>query len=229
MNYLLTFILFLIFSFNLTAQSNLYYRLKVDFTVKEKTSDGKSSLTMGQIYFDKSKRNIIYNVRFPEKEMWVYNDTVMHVVRGDIKEKKQIIPGFIDYSVFNLTINNNLKDYGLKKSNIFELKEVVKDQGMVISVWKPKKEYIKVLGDVKISIKNNKLYGVIIYDATGKMIGKQIFTEYIKSGSLEFPSEIISYMYKDNIEISKQLITYKNLVVNGQNEDYYYNYSVVGR
>lgn len=211
------------------AQVDIYYRLRVDFTVKEKYSDGKTSLTIGQVFYDKVKRNLIYNVKFPEKELWVYNDTVMHVVKGLSTEKKAIVPGFIDYSVFNLTLNNRLKDYGLKKSNIFELKEILKDQGMVISVWKPKKEYAKILGEVKISVQNNKLLGVIVYNPAGQMIGKQIFTEYIKASGVEFPSEIISYTYKDNKEVSKQLISYKNLVINEQKEDYFYNYSVSRR
>lgn len=225
---LLAILSFLLLPFMMKGQSDLYYRIKVDFTVKEKSNDGKSGLTMGQIYFDKNKKNIVYNVKFPEKVMWVYNDTVMHVVKGNVKEKKTIIPGFVDYSIFNLTLNNSLKDYGLKKSYIFEQKEVMKDQDMVISVWKPKKEFAKVLGNVKVSVKNNRLYGVIIYNPAGQMIGKQIFTEYMQAGGIEFPAEIISYTYNNNIELSKQLITYKNIKINQRDEDYFYNYTVTG-
>jgi hypothetical protein len=208
-----------------SAQKDVYYRVRADFSVKEKSSDGRSSLTMGKVFYDKARKRIVYDVLFPEKEMWLFTDTVMYTIRGDAQIKNPIVPGYIDFSVFNLSLNNNLKDYGLKNS-IYELKEVVKDEDMVISLYVPKKEYEKIIGDVKVSVKDNRLYGVLIYDVNKKMIGKQIFSEYLKIGGFEFPAEIINFSYLQNGEEIRQITTYKNVKINNWDEDYFYNYNV---
>jgi hypothetical protein len=209
-----------------SGQSDAYFRIKADFTVKEIYTDGRTGLTMGQVYFDKAKRKIVYNVRFPEKEIWYFNDSLMFTVKGTIVDKQQGVPGYIDFSIFSLSLNHQLKDYGLKKNTVFDLKEIVKEDDMVISIWKPKKQFNQMLGDVKVSVRGNKLLGVIIYNVDGQMIGKQIFSEYKKIGAIEFPAQIISYTFVNDTEQSKQLITYKNVILNQRDEDYFYNYIV---
>ncbi len=207
------------------AQRDAYYRIRADFSVKEKHTDGKSSLTMGQVYYDKARKKIVYNVKFPDKEVWLFHDTVMYRIKDNVPEKKAVIPGYIDFSVFNLALNNNLKDYGLKNS-MYELKNVSRDEDMVISLWSPKKEYAKLIGDIKISVKDNRLYGVLIYDAAKKMIGKQIFTEYVKIGGFEFPAEIVNFSYTTEGQEIHQITTYKNVKVNNWDENTFYNYPV---
>lgn len=219
---------FFIFSYaQLTlGQQDTYYRIKADFTVKEIHTDGTNSITMGQVYYDKSKKKIVYNVLFPEKEVWLFQDSLMYIIKNDVIEKKPLVPGYINFSVFNLALNNSLKDYGLKNNMIFELKDVVKDEDMVISFWKPRNEFARLLGDVKVSVKNNRLFGVLIYDKDQRLIGKQVFLEYIKIGALEFPADIISYTYHENGGENKQLTTYKNIKVNNWDEDLFYNYAI---
>lgn len=226
-NIRILFMIFFIIPLLSSGQKDAYYRIRADFSVKEKSSDGKSGLTMGQVYYDKARKKIVYNVRFPEKEVWLFTDTVMYKILDNVPEKKPLIPGYIDFSIFNLALNNNLKDYGLKNS-MYELKNVIKEEDMVISLWVPKKEYAKLIGDVKISVKENRLYGVIIYDAAKRMIGKQIFTEYVKIGGFEFPSEIVNFSFLENGQEIHQLTTYKNIKVNNWDENSFYNYIVPG-
>lgn len=207
------------------GQKDVYYRVRAEFSVKEKSSDGRTSLTMGNVYYDKARERIVYDVRFPEKEMWLFTDSVMYTIKDGITKKQPIVQGYIDFSIFNLSLNNKLKDYGLTNS-IYELNKVVKDEDMVISLWIPKKEYAEVIGDVKVSIRENQLYGVLVYDAAKKLIGKQVFSDYIKIGGFEFPGEIINFSYLENGEEIKQITTYKNVKINNWDEDYYYNYNV---
>jgi hypothetical protein len=206
------------------AQKEAYYRVRADFSIKEKSTDGRSSLTMGEVFFDKMKNKIVYSIRFPEKEIWLFQDTLMFKVQGGKVEKSKLIPGFIDFSVFNLSLNHNLKDYGLKKS-IYSVKSVVKEDNMVISTWVPKKEYSKALGEVKISVVDNKLYGVVFYNPKKVMIGKQLFTQYFKINSFEFPTEIVNFSYNENGQEIHQITTYKNIKVNNWDEDTY-NYTI---
>jgi len=210
---------------DLVAQKEIYYRLRADFSIKEKSTDGKSSLTMGQVFYDKLKKKIVYNIRFPEKELWLFKDTSMYKIQGKNIEKKPLVPGYIEFSIFNLSLNNTLKDYGLKKT-MFSLGNVTKDKDMVISTWVPKKEYDHLLGEVKISVKNNKLYGVIFYNSKKKMIGKQIFSEYVTIQGFEFPTKILHFAYLENGQEIHQMTTFKNVKINDWNEAVYYDYPV---
>lgn len=207
------------------SQNEIFYRVRADFSIKEKSTEGKSSLTMGQVYYDKLKKKLMYNILFPEKEMWLFKDTLQYKIKPSGVEKKPLLPGFIDFSIFNLALNNNLKDYGLKKT-MFSLKEVTKDQDMVISTWVPKKEYEKVLGEVKISIVKNRLNGVIFYGPDRKIIGKQIFSNYVSIKGFEFPAEILHIAYLKNGQEIHQLTTFKNIKVNDWNEASFYDYPV---
>ena len=220
-----TLILFLLLSFTSFGQKEAYYRLRADFSVKEKSTDGKSSLTMGQVFYDKLKKKIVYNIRFPEKELWLFKDTLMYKILDGKVEKKPLLPGYVDFSIFNLALNNNLKDYGLKKS-MFTLKGVIKEDDMVISTWVPKKEYEKLLGEIKISVMDNRLHGVVFYDPKKVMIGKQLFSNYITINGFEFPTEIIHFSYLGNGKEIHQLTTYKNIKVNDWNEESFYNYAI---
>jgi len=209
------------------AQKEAYYRVRADFSIKEKSTDGRSSLTMGQVFFDRMKKKIVYNIRFPEKEMWLFQDTLMYKIQSEKIEKNSLVPGFIDFSIFNLSLNNNLKDYGLKKS-IYTLKSVVKEDKMVISTWVPQKEYEKILGEVKISVVDNKLYGVVFYNSKKSIIGKQLFSKYITIRSFEFPTEIVNFSYLANGQEIHQITTYKNIKINNWDEDTY-NYTLPRR
>lgn len=219
------FLLFFGLFFQSFGQKDFYYRVRADFSVKEKSSDGRNSLTMGKVYYDKARKRIVYNVLFPEKEMWLFTDSVMYVIKGNNREKKPIVAGYIDFSVFNLSLNNKLKDYGLKNS-IYSLKEVTRDEDLVISLWEPHKEYAKLVGNIRVAVKDNRLYGVLVYDASNKLIGRQVFSEYTKIGSFEFPTEIINITYLENGEEVTQITTYSNVKVNNWDEDYFYNYNV---
>lgn len=202
------------------AQKEAYYRVRADFSIKEKSTDGRSSLTMGQVFFDRMNKKIVYKILFPEKETWLFQDTLMYKILDDTIEKKSLLPGYVDFSIFNLALNNNLKDYGLKKT-IYSVKSVVKEENMVISTWIPQKEYEKTLGEVKMSVVDNKLYGVVFYNPKKMMIGKQIFNNYIKIRSFEFPTEILNFSYLENGQEIHQMTTYKNIKVNNWDEATY--------
>jgi len=209
----------------LVAQKDVFYRIRADFSIKEKGTDGKSSLTMGQVFYDKLKKKIVYNIRFPEKEVWLFKDSLMYKIIGQKVEKKPLIPGYIEFSIFNLALNNNLKDYGLKNT-MFSLKEVSKDGEMIISTWEPKKEMNNILGEIKISIVKNRLNGVIFYDPKKKIIGKQLFSNYVMIKGFEFPTEIVHFAYLENGNEIHQMTTFKEIRINDWDEAAFYDLSV---
>jgi len=212
-------------SYHLIAQKEVFYRIRADFSIKEKGTDGKSSLTMGQVFYDKLKKKIVYNIRFPEKEVWLFKDSLMYKTIGQKVEKKPLVPGYIEFSIFNLALNNNLKDYGLKNT-MFSLKEVIKEGEMIISTWEPKKEMNSILGEIRISIVKNRLHGVIFYNPKKKIIGKQIFSNYITIKGFEFPSEIVHFAYLENGNEIHQMTTFKNIRINDWAEASFYDLAV---
>lgn len=222
---LITLLIFLFVSTVSFSQKGDFYRIRADVSIKEKSTDGKSNLTMGQVYFDKLHKKIVYNIVFPEKEIWIFKDTLMYNIKNQKVEKKPLMPGFVDFSIFNLALGNKLKDYGLKNS-MYVLKETVKEENMVITTWVPKKEFEKALGEIKISVVDNKLYGVVFFNHQKVMIGKQIFSNYIVIKGLEFPCEILNFSYLQNGGEIHQLTTFKNIKVNDWTEDTFYNYAV---
>ena len=79
---------------------------------------------------------------------------------------------------------------------------------------------------MKISIVNNRLNGVIFYDPAKKMIGKQIFSNYVNIKGFEFPSEILHIAFLKNGQEIHQMTTFKNIKVNDWNEASYYDYTI---
>ena len=202
-----------------------YYRVRADFSIKEKHTKGSSNLTMGSVYYDKFMKRIVYNVTFPEKQVWVFYDTNMFKISAGNVDRKPMIPGYVDFSIFNLTLNNNLTNYGLQKS-VYEVKSTVKEADMVIITWAPKKEYEKLLGLVKISTKEGRLHGVLFYNAKGRLIGKQIFNNYFKIRGFEMPTEILYFYYHEDGSEIHQITTFKNIKVNDFAESQFYNYPI---
>ncbi len=202
-----------------------FFRMKADFSIKEKTAEGKERLTMGQVYYDKNSKKIVYNVRFPEKETWVIIDTSLYRIVGkEIKEVRKV-PAIAEFSIFHLSLNGNIKDYGLKQS-FYAVDKIEKEGDMVITTWKAPEKLSKVFGKVVMSQKERKLYGVVFFTPADVLVSKQFFKNYSNVNGLEFPTEIIQVTYIKNQE-NYQVTTYKNIIVDDMQEDNIYNYKLL--
>ncbi len=201
-----------------------YFRMKADFSIKEKFSDGKMALTMGTVYYDRTHKKIVYDVKFPEKERWVISDTVFYKIKDEKLVLKQFIPMLPSATVFESALSNNLDNFGLEDS-FYKLESVEKEDDLVISTWKPDKRFSEVMGKILISRKNNQLYGIAFYTNENVLLKKQIFKGYLKSSGIAFPEEITDIIYK---LAGKELkvTTFKNLVVNELTNNEIYNYTL---
>jgi len=217
--YIIFFILFFIPQI-IFAQD--FFRIKADFSIKTKLPDGKQYLTMGTVYYDKTVRTTVYQIRFPEKEIWVNKDTNMYKIIDNKIISRQSVPAVIEFSIFHLTLNGNLADYGLKKTS-FTIEKTEKDKGMVITTWKPPANFAKRLGKIMVSNQDKKLQGIIFFNPAGTIISKQFFKKYFNSNGLEFPSEIVQINYTNGKE-GYELTTYSKILVNDLNEENIYNY-----
>lgn len=220
-NFLPGIVLFILISTTVSGQS--FYRIESDISIKTKTVGGQGNLTLGKVYYDRTIRKMVYNISFPEKEIWVVKDSLSLVYRNDTLFQRSIINPFIETTVFHKCLEGKLNDFGLKGS-AYQIENVEKDGNMVITTWKPPAEVASKLGQIVTSTVNNSLYGVVIKTPLDEILSKQVYKNYSVVSGLKVPSEIIQIMYKDGSEIY-QVITLKNIVINNIKNENLYNYS----
>jgi hypothetical protein len=219
------FICFLFFPLSLLqVDPQFFFRISTDFVIKAKSPAGDQQLTVGKLYYDKNIKQIIYVVSFPEKEIWVQKDTVLYKIVNSKVIGKQRIPQGIEFSIYNLALNGNLADYGLKKTQ-FRIKKVEKSDGNVISTWEPPAASKKYLGDILLSNVNQQLDGLVFKNNAGEVVARQFFRNYIKVKGLSFPQEIIKENYVSGQKIY-ELTNFTNILINDLSGDNTYDYKI---
>jgi hypothetical protein len=206
------------------TEAQVYYRIKADFVLKAKAPTGQQQLTIGKVYFDKNIRQIVYDITFPEKEIWIQRDTVLYKIVDSKVTGKQNLPSMIDFSIYNLVLNGNLADYGLRKTN-FKIKNVRKEPNNVISTWEPPKELKKMFGDILISNVNQQLDGIVFKNTTGEVMSRQFFRNYQRVKGLSFPMEIIKEVQANGLK-GYELTNFSNIQVNDISGENKYDYKI---
>ncbi len=200
------------------------FRIKADFSIKERAADGSSKLTMGTVYYDLNNRVILYNITFPEKGQLVIADSMMTTLTHDTivnQVKSGIVP---EFSIFHLALTGRLNNYGFKDS-FFKVDKVEQDQGQVITTWRPGPQLAKQVGKVIMSNQNRQLLGIAFFSPEEELLNRQIFKDYTKVQGLSFPTRIIQTVYREDGQ-SKQITTYRNLVLNELENDLLYNFAL---
>ncbi|QNR22660.1 hypothetical protein [Croceimicrobium hydrocarbonivorans] len=205
------------------AMAQDFYRISGNFSIKSK-DDSIYSLTRGSFYYDLNYKKVVYELTFPEKEIWVLSDSMIFRMRGDTLFEKTEGASIVEFSIFHLILNNKLHDYGLKES-IYNLKEVEKKKDMIIYTWAPPMVMSSMLGKVLLSQQDKRLYGLIFLNKDEEVLRKQFFRSYTNISGLEFPSEIVDLVYVEGLEIV-QKTNYKNIKVNESGNNAMYNYPI---
>jgi hypothetical protein len=208
-----------------------YFRIKADFSVKEKTFEDTYRLLVGSVYYDMNYKKIVYHIQFPEKEIWVLTDTIAFVFKDNEPVKKQTAFIYPEFSIFNLVLQGALKDYGLKDHPVLKVKEIDRQGDKVIRTWEPTKDYKENLGKLKMSTKGRKLEAVVFYSPEGRLMSRQFFDNYLNVKGLDFPGEIVQFIYP-NPEVQKEYsgkemivkTSYRNIQLNKTDEEFFYNY-----
>jgi len=218
---------FILFFFTISCYSfaQQFFRIKADFSIKQKNADNTTSLTIGTAYYDKLSKKLVYKIIFPEKETWVFKDTTFYIFKNDkffTKKKSILLP---EFTIFHLALNNKLLDYGLKDSP-FKIDKIEKDKNMVITTYKPTGKIAKALGNVLLSTTDKKLNGVIFYSAKNEITSKIFYKNYKLFSGLSFPTKVTQFTYNKGENL--QQTTYKNLIIDQLNEDNIYNYNISG-
>lgn len=210
---------------SLVCSAQQYSRIHADFSVKVKNAAGGQSLTMGQVFYDRNIKQLIYYVTFPEQETWITSDTMVYQIRGGKLIHKTATFSMAEFTVFHLALNSHLQDFGLKNTR-YVARDVQREADLVITTWAPPEKARQSLGNILVSVKNKQLFGVVFQDPQGVIIRKQFFEDYQLISGLAFPGKIIEINISNGIE-SYQVTSYKNVVVDEMENDskYFYNTS----
>ena len=204
-----------------------FYRVEADFTIKEKLNDSLSQLTIGRAYYDQKKENLLYQVSFPEPQIWFLNDSNFYRIenKGDSVSRQTISPLTVQASVFNMVLSDQLGTFGLSDS-MYQKVSTVNQGGMVITTLEPLEVFKPYLGRVLISRKGKLVQGVILMDTAGEIASKQFYRNYDLSGGLPFPREIIQLSYQFGKQVSTRITTFENIQFNAEDTHQLYHYQL---
>jgi hypothetical protein len=211
-----------------------YFRVKCDISIKEKNVDGSLKLILGTVYYDINHKKIVYDISFPEKELWVLQDTSYFLFKKNQLVERSVSIIYPEFSVFHLVLQGGLKDYGLSEHPVIKLKEIDKQKDGIVRIYGPTSGYEDKLGKIKMLTKNRRLEAVLFYNVAGRLMSRQFFEEYKLIKGLEFPTRIVQFAYPNpelyttlkNDEHTLIQTTFSNVQINRTDEEYMYNYPV---
>ncbi len=222
--HLITVILVFVLGLGTDCRAQENYRIKADVTIKMKTADGKANLTKGTLFYDLHKRKAVYQVSFPEKATVIITDTALITYKEGKRSSSSSTKDFLDYSLFNLCLTGKLDYYGLKESP-YTVTKTEKTDSMVITTWSPPSKLKKIKGNIKVSMVNKRLFGVISYDPKGVTISKQFFENYVMVKNCLIPGRVVCFYYLGKMK-STQITEFKNIVINEQGNDFLYDHKL---
>ncbi|MDD2323624.1 MAG: hypothetical protein EOL88_11330 [Bacteroidia bacterium] len=216
-------ILFQFFFFT-TASAQLFTRFEAEFSIKEIGYDGMQNLMTGTLYYNQVMKQVYYQFDFPEKSAMAINDSCTLRITEKIVIPHPLNLGMIDFSIYNLFLNQNLESFGLNETP-YILTHVAQEKDMVISTWKLPGKQIKEVGTILLSQKNGRLFGMVTLDTNEEVVSRQFFLDYQEVENLPFPTKVIQFYYQEGKEL-KKITTYRNIKLNSDEDRDKYNYRI---
>ncbi|MEL6697935.1 MAG: hypothetical protein AAFP89_16955 [Bacteroidota bacterium] len=205
-----------------SVYGQFYQRVEADFTIKEQLTDSLSNLTFGRAYYDLGQGKLIYRVKFPEREIWGFQDSIFYRKTADTTLVSASDAQAVRTSIFHLVLSGDLDNFGLPDT-IFQKADVTREEGQIITTFQPIPPYDKVLGAIYISKERKVVTGVIITDKEEKILGKQFFRKYDMTLPLPFPQELIQITYRKG-KAYYRITTFENIQYNVRDDEEWYAY-----
>jgi hypothetical protein len=202
-------------------QAQHYYRIECDISIKQKVAGEDGILVLGRAYYDRVAGRVVFDIRFPEKEVWVIEDTLVSVHKDGKTRQSGGVEQFTQATIFHLILEGNLNNFGLQ-GTMYTMDRVRRDEEMVITTWIPRTGY-HALGKIHTANIDGALYGVVFENAPGEVIGRQQFRNYLIIKGLQVPTEIIQVFYKEGNE-EYQVYSLSNIRINHEGNENYYHY-----
>lgn len=211
----------LFFFLCLTLSSQIFYRIECDISIKEINASGRQQLLVGKVYFDKNIRKIIYDIRFPDASRFAVTDYGVVTDTSKVELDRVFTSHLVDFSVFNLILNGQLKYYGLDNT-AYQLVNASKEGELVISEWELPVEMGSDFGKMLVSQKDNQLYGMVSLDADNHVVSKQFLKDYTTVDGISIPSRLIQINYRNDTVLSKKITTFRDVHLNAKEDAHYH-------
>lgn len=204
--------------------SQAYFRVSADFSIKDKNPQG-SEFYKGKVYYDKEYKKIIYQVSFPEAKTLVLADTQMYVLENHEVVSKKFTPSTNKFTIFNLALSGDLKNFGLDKSGYY-INSIEESEDQTIIEWLPPQALEDKLGKAVLSVKNDQLFGIVLFKPNGEIMGKRFYKDYVSVKGLPFPKRIIQVSYLHGTEYYK-ITTFENIKIDELENDEMYRIDLI--
>ncbi|RUA32163.1 MAG: hypothetical protein DSY77_12135 [Bacteroidetes bacterium] len=216
------YLFFLLLSYSGFSQA--YFRISADFSIKDKNPKG-SEFYKGKVYYDKEYGKIIYEVTFPEPKTLVLADTQMYVLENKQVVSKSFTPSTNKFTIFNLALSGDLKNFGLDKSGYY-INSIEESEDQTIIEWLPPTALEDKLGKAVLSLKNDQLFGIVLFKPNGEIMGKRFYKNYVSVNGLPFPKKIIQISYLHGTEYYK-ITTFENIEIDELENDEMYRIDLI--
>jgi len=221
---ILTFIVVFFTFFSSKMNGQQFHRIKSDYSIKYKDSQGNQILQMGVVFYDINSKKIVMKNGFPVREILVQKDTTIYQIRnGQILASTRSY-ALVDFSIYHLALTGELNNFGLDKSG-YTLDTVKRDKGLILTTWSPQKDAKDFLGRILVSTKEKQLFGIVFLDPKEKIIAKHLFRDYTNINGFEFPTEVLIITYSDDKE-NFNLTKFSKIIVDGTDNEEFYNYKI---
>lgn len=208
----------------ITGYAQNSFRFKADITTKIKNLDGSFQYTKGTALYDRNVKKIIYKISFPQKEIFVSVDTLIYKFVDNKLASVVGNPLKPEYSIYHFILNNDIADFGLKKSS-FTIANVEKVDDLILTKWIPPSGSKSFFGNIMVSTKNKRLNSVLIYNSKGELVNRQIYKKYQSVNGVEIPTEILTVTYIGEVK-KYQIVEFHNVAINEMGNDSEYNFNL---
>jgi len=195
-------------------------RIEADYSIKEVSAEGKQSLVVGKVFFDKQGQTLTHSQTFPTKNTFAFRDSTVLLLFEDSVVQGSSSVLSIELSIYNLILSNRTSDLGLRSKG-FNLIDVQEKEGKVTAQWRyPGAEEF---GTIMVIQDKGFLDGLVFYGQNGEAMLKQYFRDYKKVGSVFFPEKIYESNFTPKGE-HKKITTHRNIKVNdfADEDNFYY-------
>ena len=198
-----------------------FFRIKADITIERKNTKDTTEVYVGKAFYDKNLKKLVYQLTFPESEIWLFTDTnVVKVVNGKTIEHQSMM-NIIDFTIFSLALNGSLNNYGMDNKS-FIIKDIEKADSLVITTYEINNPKMKGY-QISLATKSKLLFGVAYQNDSGEVVSQKFFEDYMNINGFQFPSKVTQIFYKDGKE-AYEIDKYSNIKLNELDEENIYNY-----
>ena len=159
---------------------------------------------MGRIWYDLNIQKIVYKIKFPGPEIWVFRDSTMYKFLADTLAARQKINPIAETSLFHLILTGKLENFGLESGLVIP-GPIRKEDSLIISTYTVEGQLQKLIGKIELAKQDGKLSSVIMYNPKMEIVGKQYFRKYVVVDGVNIPTEIIQVSIPEKKVAEKQV------------------------